>query len=236
MESFENLDLSKLNGVVFSGKNFKIVDEKKDRIMLDKKRNRNKNKSKLEGTVKNRVDKNALFKYFFGLASDYFEKQKDMFEKNIGDPKLYIKKIKSKAKGKEIKVKEKMLELRKRISILKRKIKSAKKSKINIEKDENLLSELEEKLVGMQEELNSLQEVSNGNLSFRPTHETGNNIDYQKSRNGMPNHGENSERGISQNAWINERWDGIVEKNPDVIKKIGEDKDHQPGGKDNPLR
>lgn len=234
MESFENLDLSKLKGVVFSGKDFRMVGEKND-----KRRNRNKNKSERDGIAKNSVEKNALFRYFFGLASDYFEKQKDMFEKNIGDPELYIKKIKSKAKDKEIEVKSKVLELRKRVSVLKKKMKIAKKGKsksMNTARDEKFLSELEEKLLNMQKELLDLQELSNGNLSFRPTHETGNNMDYQKFKNGMPSHGENSEKGISQNTWINERWDDIIEKNPDVIKKIGEDKDHQPGGKDNPLR
>lgn len=234
MESFEDLDLSKLNGVVFSGKDFKkdfkIADKKNGKKMLNKKRNRNKNEPKKS------IGQNALFKYFFGLASDCFEKQKDMVERTVGDPEVCIKKIKSKAKDKEIKVKEKILELRKRVSALERKINSAKEKKsknINIKEAKNLLSKLEDKLVDMQKELKNLQDVSNGNLSFRPTYGTGNNIDYQKFRNGMPNHGENSEKGISQNAWINGRWDNVPAslKEGYNTKSTGEDKDYQQGGR-----
>ena len=60
-------------------------------------------------------------------------------------------------------------------------------------------------------------------------------MDYQKSRNGMPNHGENSEYGI-QSVWLNGWLDDIFKNNPDIIKKTGEDKDHQPGGRNNPER
>ena len=72
-----------------------------------------------------------------------------------------------------------------------------------------------------------LSDFSYGNYETKSREDAGYNMDYQKLSNGVPNHGENSERRFSSNEYLEQRLQRYLTKHPNAFKQ-----DHQQSGRD----
>lgn len=207
-ESFANFDFSGFNGVL-NGNDFNPVKENIGDRVVEKK--------DISGG-----------KSFIGAVNKFvaenLEKRAKKTRKDL-NPKKYEKEERMEKLNQ---VEETLEEKQKDLVEAKKELSSSK----TISKTEK--KRLEMKINSLQNEIVELREIkdimlsdfSYGNYETKSREDAGYNMDYQKLSNGVPNHGENSER-FSSNEYLEQKLQRYLKKHPNAFKQ-----DHQQSGRD----
>ena len=214
-ESFANFDFSGFNGVL-NGNDFNPVKENIGDRVVEKK--------DISGG-----------KSFIGAVNKFvaenLEKRAKKTRKDL-NPKKYEKEERMEKLNQ---VKEMLEEKKKDLVAIKAKYNRLMK-KVTLSKTEQKgLNTLDIEINYLQREIVELREIkdimlsdfSYGNYETKSREDAGYNMDYQKLSNGVPNHGENSERKFSNNEYLEQKLQCYLKKHPNAFKQ-----DHQQSGRD----